>query len=316
MFNGQTPPLFYDHINSCESQKNPAYMHVQNTGLFRFFQRYLLQKAMSPFKFTLPKTWSKDYVMYVLYLWGYFTVFNTDRFGVIPQQCGLYGYDVFYRPTHAVISNPLFDRIYYTKIGTQCTLVKLQPDYGGVYDLVSYYAEMMALCAESVAVSLVNSKMAYVFFGENQKEGQELRKIYDQVNQGDAAVFTSKKWLDENGKPTWTLFDRDLKQSYLVDDILKNMREIEDMFNTDIGIPNANTDKKERMITSEVQSNNIETQSKCEIWLEELQASFEETRNMFGIGKDELNVEWRFGGGLDASDSISLGLVPTQSNVI
>lgn len=156
-------------------------MKVHNTGLYRQFQRYLLQEAMSPFKFTFPETWAKDYVLYVLYLWGYFAIFNTDKFGVIPQQCGLYGYDVFYRPTHCIITNPLFRETYYPKIGKDCTLIKLQPDYGGIMDIVSYYAEMMALCSESVAVNLVNSKLSYVFFTQGAKEAEEVKKIYDQV---------------------------------------------------------------------------------------------------------------------------------------
>lgn len=43
------------------------------------------------------------------------------------------------------------------------------------------------------------------------------------------------------------------------------------MFDTDIGIPNANTDKRERLITDEVNSNNAETLSKCALWLDQCQ---------------------------------------------
>ena len=63
------------------------------------------------------------------------------------------------------------------------------------------------------------------------------------------------------------------------------------MFDTDIGIPNANTDKRERLVTDEVNANNIETQSKCAMWLEELQESIKATNDMFGL---DLSVEWRF----------------------
>ena len=309
--------MFYDHINAKESMISPSTMKVHNTGLYRQFQRYLLQEAMSPFKFTFPETWAKDYVLYVLYLWGYFAIFNTDKFGVIPQQCGLYGYDVFYRPTHCIITNPLFRETYYPKIGKDCTLIKLQPDYGGIMDIVSYYAEMMALCSESVAVNLVNSKLSYVFFAKGTKEGEELKKIYDQVGAGEPCVVADKKFRDEDGSLAWEMFDRNVKNNYIASDILSDMKKIKAMFDTEIGIPNTNTDKKERMITSEVLSNNVETLSKCELWLEELQARFEEARNMFGFSKEELNVEWRFdltkGGNMDESDAINIGAVPTRT---
>ena len=307
-------PMFYDHINAKESMASPGTMKVHNTGLYRQFQRYLLQEAMSPFKFTFPETWAKDYVLYVLYLWGYFAIFNTDKFGVIPQQCGLYGYDVFYRPTHCIITNPLFRETYYPKIGKDCTLIKLQPDYGGIMDIVSYYAEMMALCSESVAVNLVNSKLSYVFFAQGTKEGEEVKKIYDQVGAGEPCVVVDKKFRGEDGTLAWEMFDRNVKNNYIASDILSDMKKIKAMFDTEIGIPNTNTDKKERMITSEVLSNNVETLSKCELWLEELQARFEEARNMFGFTKEELNVEWRFdltkGGNMDESVAVNIGAVP------
>ena len=313
-------PMFYDHINAKESMASPGTMKVHNTGLYRQFQRYLLQEAMSPFKFTFPETWAKDYVLYVLYLWGYFAIFNTDKFGVIPQQCGLYGYDIFYRPTHCIITNPLFRETYYPKIGKDCTLIKLQPDYGGIMDIVSYYAEMMALCSESVAVNLVNSKLSYVFFTQGAKEAEEVKKIYDQVGSGEPCVVADKKFRGEDGTLAWEMFDRNVKNNYIASDILSDMKKIKAMYDTEIGIPNTNTDKKERMITSEVLSNNVETLSKCELWLEELQARFEEARNMFGFTKEELNVEWRFdltkGGNMDESDAINIGAVPKGTNSI
>jgi hypothetical protein len=100
---------------------------------------------MSVFEWQIPPTWSKDYFLYVLYCWGFMAIINTDKFGVIPQACGLQGYDVFYRPTHAVIVNPLLTGMKTPRIDKQCVLMRLQPDYGGIMDMVTYYSDMMAL---------------------------------------------------------------------------------------------------------------------------------------------------------------------------
>lgn len=91
----QAAPYMYDYVNAEVSQHSPSTVHTKNTELQRFFARYLLQKAMSVFKWDLPETWDRDYFLYVLYGIGYIAVINTDRYGVIPQQCGLEGYNIF-----------------------------------------------------------------------------------------------------------------------------------------------------------------------------------------------------------------------------
>ena len=63
------------------------------------------------------------------------------------------------------------------------------------------------------------------------------------------------------------------------------------MFDTEIGIPNANTQKKERMITDEVNQNNISTQSKVELWLETMKDGCKKVNTMFGLSID---VDLRF----------------------
>lgn len=148
---------------------------------------------MSVFEWDLPETWNKDYFLYVLYCWGYVAVINTDKFGVIPQGCGLKGYDVFYAPTHAVIANPLLSGILEPRIGTQCELMKLQPDFSGILDLVGHYAEQMALASQSVSVNLLNSKLSYVFTAKTKALAESLKKMYDQIASGEPAVVIDSR---------------------------------------------------------------------------------------------------------------------------
>jgi hypothetical protein len=283
-------PAMYDHINSANAMVQPSTVHVRDTGLARYFKRYLLQKAMSVFKWEMPDTWARDYFLYVLYCWGFVAVINTDKYGVIPQTCGLQGYDVFYRPTTAVIANPLLQGMKQLKIGQQCTLFRLQPDYGGIMDLVGYYGDMMALCASTAGVNLLNSKLSYVFFASNKAAAASFEKLYDEVASGKPMSVIDKDLLKADGTKAWEMFQQNVGQNYIVGDILTDMRKWENMFNTDIGIPNANTDKRERLLTDEVNANNVETSSKCGLWLELLQAVCEQTRRMFDI---EISVDWR-----------------------
>ena len=120
-----------------------------------------------------------------------------------------------------------------------------------------------------------------------------------------------KKLMDENGNPTWQLFTQDVGQNFIADKVLSVLRQIEADFDTEIGIPNANTDKRERLITDEVNSNNIETLSKCSLWLQELKKSIEQTNDMFGL---DISIDWRFppqegGTKIGSSDSFDIGAV-------
>ena len=104
-------PVYYDHANAVMSQQRPFKVFTQDNGLAWYYQRYLLQKAMSVFEWDLPENWTKyrgkDYFLYCLYCFGFVAVVNTDKFGVIPQGCTLGGYGIFYEPKWAVIANPL-----------------------------------------------------------------------------------------------------------------------------------------------------------------------------------------------------------------
>lgn len=284
-------PYSYEVINEYNSQISPSTVHVKNTGLARFFKRYLLQEAMSVFDWQMPKTWEKNYFLNVLYVIGYIGILNTDAFGVIPQHGGLGGYNVFYQPQYMLITNPLFAKTYRPVIGQDCVCLRLQPDYCGLFDIVDYYGDLMALCAETTGVNLLNSKLSFVFGADNKALAESLKKMYDNVASGEPAVFVDKSSLyDDEGNSRVMLFNQDVGANFIADRLLDCMRTIRCQFLTDIGIPNANTQKRERLITDEVNANNFETKAKCALWLEELQKGCEAARDMFGI---ELSVDWR-----------------------
>lgn len=283
-------PYSYDFINTTAGTVTPSTIHVQDSLLAAYFRKYLLQKVLSVFEWKLPKTWSKDYFLYTLFGYGYLAIVNTNKYGVIPQQCGLQGFDIFYRPTNAVITNPLLTGIMTPKIDKQCVIIKVQPDYGSIMDMVNYYAAMMALSAETASTNLLNSKMSYVFAAQNKQAAESFKKLYDQIASGEPAAVIDKSLFNADGSKNWELFEQNVGQNYIVGEILTDLRKWENMFNTDIGIANANTDKKERLVVAEVEANNEETTSKASLWLEQMQEACAKARDMFGI---EISVDWR-----------------------
>ncbi len=290
MIMSNCPPYEYNYINSENRKVSPSVLHASNTTSAAYYRRYLLQKAMSVFKWNLPEWWSRDYFLYCLYCFGTVAVLNTDKFGAIPQQCGLTGYDVFYQPSKALITNPKFAGIKELTIGTQCALFKLQPDYGGIMDMISHYANMMALASETAMINLHNSKMSVIFGAQDKNAAETLKKMYDQISSGEPAAFIGQKYFDDQGQPTWSALINNVGQNYIVSDILSDLRKIETMFDTEIGIPNANTDKRERLLTDEINANNVETATKCEMWLDGWKKSCKVANELFGL---DMAVEWR-----------------------
>lgn len=299
-------PYSYEMINLFNSSYSPSTLHTKNTQMFMFFKKYLLEKVMSVFEFELPKMWDKNYFLYSLFLNGYLAIVNTDKFGVICQHCGLRGYNIYYNPTHAIIVNPLLTGILEPKIGTQCSLIRLQPNYSGVSDIVNYYADNMAMTAETCEMNIMNSKLSFLFAVRGKSQAESMKKILDQVMKGELGVFYDEKLKMGNDNIPLDFFNNDLKKNFIAPELQDTLRRWEEMFCNEVGIPNIRSDKKERMIVDEVNSNNIECFTKAELWLETLKEGVEQTNKMFNL---DLSVKLRHneGGGNNARGTLLAG---------
>lgn len=283
-------PFSYDLINLYNAQRSPSTVHVKNTRLRNYFRKYLLQKAISVFKWNIPEEWDKDYFLYTLYCMGFIAIFYNDRYGTICQQCAPGGYNLYYRPSYVIVTNPLFRKSYTLNIDEDCVLLKLQPDYSSIMDLVGYYADQLALASEAMGVNLVNTKSATVFGAENKAQAEAYKKMYDNLSEGDPATVIGKNLMNDDGTPRWFPFTQNIKEMYITPDVLSDMRKITADFCTEIGIPNANTDKRERLISPEVNANNVETATRCELWLETIRKELKKANEMFNLS---LSVDWR-----------------------
>lgn len=295
-----TPPYSSYEENLYNSNFSPSTVHVNNTKLRAYFQKYLLQKAISVFKWRLPEDWDEDYFKYTLYGLGYIAVLETRSFGVICQGGALGGYNLYYRPSYIIITNPLIKKSITANINRDCAIIKLQPDYSSIMDIVTYYADQMALASEALGMNLFNVKTGIVFGADDKALSESYKKMFDKINSGDPAVVVGKKLFDQDGKPAWFPFVQNMKQNYIASDVLSDMRKIEAMFDTDIGIPNANTDKKERLVTDEVNANNVETATRCELWLESIRKGIDQANKMYGL---DISVDWRVDPKKDIKDN-------------
>lgn len=254
-----------------------------------YFVKYLLQQAISRYDFKLPDLpgWDEAYFTYTLFCAGYGAVLDTTKFGTIFQWCTLGGYNINYMPRTATVTNPALEETYTRMIGEDCEIIKMQPLYGSIMDILGYYADLMALTSEAIGVNLINSKLAYVFTAGSRSAADSYKKLYDKIASGDPVVVADEKLMDKaTGKLKMDYFTQDLRSNYIANDLFDSLKNIENKFYTDMGFNNANTQKKERMLVDEVNANNEATMSKCSLWLETMKKSMQRANAMFGLDLD------------------------------
>lgn len=274
----------------------PSAIHCKNVGLTRFFAKYLMQKVCSIFKFNYPKTWNRDYYIYTLFGKGFLSIIATRSGGVIPQECTLTKRDAFYQPSGCIVTNPHLPELSggrEYKFGTNAVLMKLQPDFGNVLDLVFYYSELMALTSTAMGVNIFNSHLAYVFGTTSNSKAKSLKRMHSEISAGNPGVFVDEKLFQTDGSPSWHEFNQDLKRNFIAEDLASLLKKIEYDFDKAVGIPSVNTDKKERLITDEVNGNNVGVSTRADMWLDSLKEACDKANNMFSDFNINLNVDWR-----------------------
>lgn len=297
MFNAY--PDYLTHAYGWENMENSAFfpstVHF-NDALTRYNFKYLFQRAMSVFEFNIPQSWEKNFFLQTLYSIGFLIVLDTDEFGVIPQFGNISGFDLYYQPARADVVNPIFDTIgaanKYTdlRIGTDCLLLRLSPSYSGISDICRYYAEMLSTAQSSLRVNLLNTKFAYIFGAKNKAQAETLKRLYDDIASGNPAVFVDKQLYDEDGNLPVSLLTQDVSSVYIGDHLQYDIRAILNDFDSMVGIPNSNLQKKERMITDEANMNNFETKALCYVWKEMLDLDMLRINTKYNLS---LSVDFR-----------------------
>lgn len=291
------PPFTYDYLNAVDSQIPNSFLHIHNTGVSRFFKRLLMLDCISVFDWTLPEHWDADYFRYVVMGFGWAVIFKTNLFGVIPQWGTLSGMNVFYRPIRAIVTNPLLNSRELT-INKNCVILKLSPDYKGVSDIVDYYGDLLALCYESLAVNILNSRLAYVVGVNGKAEAETFKALYDEIASGKPAVVRretkSAGQLGKSFSDQWETFLQNVGQNFIAPEMLDSLNQIRDEFLTVIGIPNLSERKKERVNQIDSERNTFETKTKIDLWLEELQKGIDQSIQMFPELEGTFSVKKRF----------------------
>lgn len=306
-------PINYNKIRNINACYTPQHSKYLNTRVYEFWQRALFQRACSTIILNVPESWGgsvTDFLYFCLLRYGYVAVFNTDKYGTIFNPATLSGYTVYYQPARAIIANPAIKKSLDLEIGKDCELLKLTPDYLGIFDIINIHAEKLAQLDCAINMSIANNKFAFLISAKNKAAAQALKKIFDQIQRGELGVFFDQKLADDGQGSTksepWQFLERpNLQSSYLTDKQLQDFQTIKDSFDNEIGIPTLPYSKAERMVTSEAESRQVDSRARLLVWKDCLDRSMEEVNKMFGL---DLSCELRNdqkGGGADVTDDVN-----------
>ena len=281
-------PLNYEKINNVEGHLQPSMLKYANSVTYAYWQRSLYQRAISTIKFTgLPETWEasvKDFFYWCVFSYGYVGIFNSDKFGLSFQPGGLYGWDFYYQPTEFIVANPKLRKRF--KIHKECEILKLTPDYRGIWDIICYYAMLLSQLDSGINSSIINNKFAYLLAAKNKGAAETLKKIFDRIAQGDPAVVFDASLLPqdpESKDDPLTFIERsNLKQSYLTTDQLMDRDTLLADFDAEIGIRSLPYNKKERLVTAEAESREQDSTARLMVWKATLDSSLLLVNDMFG----------------------------------
>ena len=279
----QTELLGYDDLKRLYFAERPRDVDgLANSSAF-YHSRKLLRQMFGRFDFMLPENWPKDYFLLNLFVGGELCILDTEL-GVIPLRCGHSGLNVYEEPTKCIIANPILGNLE-PEIGEECVLLRINYDYSGVMPIVERYAGLLAMCDSSLAVTLMNAKVSFIGLVSSNNQAKTMKRMYDKISMGEPAVFVNGDTVNQD-----KFFFNNVKQNFVGEEIMRVKRMITNDFLTEIGLNNANLDKRERLNSDEVQANDEEIRNNVQHWLDNINEGFNEANKMFGLN---LSVKMR-----------------------
>ena len=286
-------PLNTQDLNALAGHYSPSMVKAYNNATYAYWERSLFQRAVSRIKTTLPAEWEgnrRDFLLFCLLKIGFVFVSRSDMLGYWYNPGSLYGQDFYYQPTEFILANPKageylgYDKGYSFELHKEGELLKFMPDYRGIFDIISYYAEKLSALDNAINMSIINNKYAFILAAKNKATAEALKKILDKINKGEPAVFVDKALMnDPNDQDTpWQLLEiQKLKDNYITDKQLIDFQTILNAFDAEIGINTVPYQKAERFVSAEANSRQNDSQARILTAIECLKSSIKDIKKLY-----------------------------------
>lgn len=242
--------------------------------------------ALNMFKYeNLPNGIEEEIIEETLFSEGQALFFNDNLYGFMVLPCYGYGGLNFYSKYNKYRAVGLnYSKVYKKE---ESVLIKNNNLCTDTFQYIVGYTEKITNIENTLNVNLFGQNTPYLVQSSDNTI-LSMKNIHEKRASGELAIYVDKSMNIDSLKvhmtPTPFLLDKlsDYK-TFVINELL-----------TFLGINNANTDKRERLVTDEVNSNNDFIKSNANIMLKCREKAVDDINKMFGLN---IKVSLRNGGG-------------------
>ncbi len=278
-------------------------IQAQQTHRVNFYRKELWRIFLGSVSVKVPDHWSIDYFRANLLYGGQIAVAKKKGV-VVPYSYTVETRNAWHYPV-GIISNDLVN-IGRRTVGQDCEIIYMESAgyYSSIYEigissLIDIYAEKLANCDGSIDINLLVSRTPWLAEVEDEQQAQDMKALITRIMSGVPAAYykitrKSESPLKKDSLPFQRL---PVKENYITNDVQLAKHEIMCEFLTSIGVNNANTDKRERLIKDEVNANNEQLVAAVDLWQSNVDRQIEKVKKLYGNELDgELSVKFGMGG--------------------
>lgn len=168
-------------------------------------------------------------------------------------------------------------------VGKDCVIIRNNDDMIPTSPTIQLYAMDLANISRTMDVN-INAQKTPILIKCTERQKQSVKNAYTQITGNEPAIYIDKQF-DEG---SFEVLKTDAP--IVFDKLQVQKHEIWDECLTFLGINNANTQKRERLITNEVDANNVHIEMCAEVMLKSRELACKQINKMFGTN---ISVELR-----------------------
>ena len=280
--------MMLDNCNPFTNDKK--YKKCPETDYCIFFYNLLWDKAITFFEWRgdplegPDATMNRDYLEWCLLSQGHAGILRDKKELLRGLRCTRVGLDPYNFPREILCANFVLGELR-GEVNKTAVWVRNNKFAVPAISKIVHYAKALARIQLSLDISLQNNRMTKVFAAENDHQAQQIRKLVDNVSAGKDAVIIKSSIMDNilaGDRSSIPVYGT--PSEYLADSYIQDMRSVMNDFFVCFGVnaSGANVIKKERNLTSEVNSNNQEIIINREFWLSTRREAAELCNDIFG----------------------------------